>query len=142
MSLFTKTVNEFKGVQAKPVIASINEEAFGDTVDSWYAYAERRLKGYSVTEIDVLAKKAKSIDSEVKKRDTLSRIDAAITDAKASLAKDGKNEEKAKELRLQLTVLAQLKTKVNAFKVVDDSEGDKGKDDEDSRSDKIDLDGY
>ena len=57
-------------------------ESFSDIIDSFLTTAERKLTGYSIGEIDILAKAAKNVDSEVKKRDLLKRIDAAITDVK------------------------------------------------------------
>ena len=89
-----------------------------DTVESWLATAERKLSGYSTTEIDVLAKAAKSVDSETKKRATLERIENALKDARIELNETNKADKK-RELRLQIQVLGELKAKVLSFKVVE-----------------------
>lgn len=89
-----------------------------DTVESWLATAERKLSGYSTTEIDVLAKAAKSVDSETKKRATLERIENALKDARIELNETNKADKK-RELRLQIQVLGELKAKVSSFKVVE-----------------------
>jgi ribosome maturation protein Sdo1 len=94
------------------------QEEFSDMLDSWYGTVERKLKGYSTQEIDTLAKAAKEIDSEVKKRSTLERIEDALKDARIEVNKTN-NADKKRELRLQIQVLGELKGKVNAFKVVE-----------------------
>ena len=112
-------------------------ESFSDIIDSFLTTAERKLTGYSIGEIDILAKAAKNVDSEVKKRDLLKRIDAAITDAKKELVNTNKDDKK-KDLRLQLQVLSELKNKVNSFKVTEHDE--KKEDDEGNKKHRIDLD--
>jgi hypothetical protein len=114
MSLFIKSATVGESILEESVLV----EDFDSTIDSFISYAERKLRGYSVKEIDVLAKAAKSVDSEVKKRDTLERINNALTDARAALVK-AKDTDKKKELRIQIEVLTELKTKVTAFKVVE-----------------------
>lgn len=93
-------------------------DSIHDTVESWLAAAERKLSGYSTTEIDVLAKAAKSVDSETKKRATLERIENALKDARIELNETNKADKK-RELRLQIQVLGELKAKVSSFKVVE-----------------------
>lgn len=93
-------------------------DSIHDTVESWLAAAERKLSGYSTAEIDVLAKAAKSVDSETKKRATLERIENALKDARIELNETNKADKK-RELRLQIQVLGELKAKVLAFKVVE-----------------------
>jgi len=93
-------------------------DSIHDTVESWLATAERKLSGYSTTEIDVLAKAAKSVDSETKKRATLERIENALKDARIELNETNKADKK-RELRLQIQVLGELKAKVLSFKVVE-----------------------
>jgi len=93
-------------------------DSIHDTVESWLATAERKLSGYSTTEIDVLAKAAKSVDSETKKRATLERIENALKDARIELNETNKADKK-RELRLQIQVLGELKAKVSSFKVVE-----------------------
>jgi hypothetical protein len=117
MSLFIKVATTGDTVLAEAVLA----EDFDSAMDSFTSYAERKLRGYSVKEIDVLAKAAKTIDSEVKKRETLERINNALVDARAALVK-AKDTDKKKELRTQIEVLTELKTKVAAFKVVEHPE--------------------
>ena len=119
---------------------AILSEDFEDTVDSWLSTAERKLTGYSVREIDVIAKKAKHIDSEVKKRAVLERIDDAVKDARTTISDSKTDEKKRKGLRLQLQVLGELRQKVNAFKVTDDHDAPKASDEKPHH--KIDLDSY
>lgn len=105
-------------------IENVLQEDIGDTVDNFMGYVERKLRGYSTSEIDMLAGKAKKVDSEVKKRSLLTRIEEALKDAKTAL-QDSKDEEKKKELRLQISVLGELKTKVNSFSVLGDKDEEK-----------------
>jgi len=120
--------------------ASILSEDFEETIDSFLAAAERKLTGYSVKEIDILASKAKHVDSEVKKREVLERIDDATKDARKALTNTKSDEKKRKGLRLQLQVLGELRQKVNSFKVVEHEEPTKH--DDDKPHNKIDLDSY
>ena len=116
MTLFIKEALRTPESAETPIIL---REDWEDTLTSFTTYAERKLKGFSVGEIDHLATKAKDVDSEVKKRDVLERIEDALKDARKALA-DTNKADKQKELRIQIQVLGELKTKVNAFKVTDD----------------------
>ena len=113
-------------------------EDFEDTIDSWLATAERKMTGYSVKEIDILANKAKNVDSEVKKREALEHIDDAVKDARTTMTDSKTDEKKRKGLRLQLQVLGELRSKVNSFKVVEDHDDHK----KEPAHNKIDLDAY
>lgn len=101
---------------------TLTESNYKDVMDSFLSYAERKLTGYSVKEIDVLAKKAKAVDSEVKKREVLIRINDASKASKDKLANSKTTDDQRKELRLQIQVLSELKNKVNAFKVTGEEE--------------------
>lgn len=116
MSLFIKcaTGND------NQLLESILVEDFGSTMDSFVSYAERKLRGYSTKEVDVLAHHAKNLQTEVEKRETLERINNALKDARTAMAKA--KEDKKKELRLQIEVLTELKAKVTSFKVVEHPE--------------------
>lgn len=122
MPLFIQTLQESAPVE-------ILQEDFGDTMDSFQGWAERKLKGYSVKEIDVLANKAKHVNSEVSKRATLERIENALSDARKELATT-KDSDKQRELRVQIQVLSELKSKVNSFKVTDDHDDKTEKEDD------------
>lgn len=100
----------------------ILEEDFKEVINSFTIYAERRLKGYSVREIDSLATKAKAVNSEVSKREVLIKVDTALKAAKEKLAKPKLTDDTKKELRLQIQVLGELKNKVNSFKVIEPSD--------------------
>ena len=100
------------------------QEKFIDSIDNFINIVERRLKGYSFGEIDSLAKKAKNINSEVKKRETLKQIEDATKKAQESL-KTTNDDDKKHELRLQLQSLSELKNKVNSFHVVEDPKEEK-----------------
>ena len=112
-------------------------EAFADTIDSFKTWAERKLKGYSIGEIDVLANKVKAIGSEVEKREVLERIEDALKAARSTLSKST-NEAKRRELRLQIEVLGQLKSKAMSFNVLGEKEPSDS--DEGNRREVIDLD--
>lgn len=101
---------------------TLTESNYKDAMDSFLSYAERKLTGYSVKEIDVLAKKAKAVDSEVKKREVLIRINDASKASKDKLVNSKTTDDQRKELRLQIQVLSELKNKVNAFKVTGEEE--------------------
>ena len=116
-------------------IITLNE-SFSDTIESFQTWATRKLKGYSVGEIDHLANKVKSIDSEVEKRAALERIEDALKAARTTLSK-ATNESKRRELRLQIEVLTQLKSKANSFSVIDGKDAPK---DDGDRREVIDLD--
>lgn len=116
MSLFIKSAIG----SDNQLLEAILVEDFGSTMDSFVSYAERKLRGYSTKEVDVLAHHAKNLQTEVEKRETLERIDNALKDARSSMAKA--KEAKKKELRLQIEVLSELKTKVTSFKVIEHPE--------------------
>ena len=106
-------------MESSNIVEVLNED-YGDMIDSFISYAERRLTGYSVKEVDVLAKKAKAVDNEVDKRATLTRIEEAIKSAKEKLSNSKLTEDQRKDIRLQIQVLGELKAKVNSFKVAED----------------------
>lgn len=116
MSLFIKSAIG----SDNQLLEAILVEDFGSTMDSFVSYAERKLRGYSTKEVDVLAHHAKNLQTEVEKRETLERIDNALKDARSAMAKA--KEAKKKELRLQIEVLSELKTKVTSFKVIEHPE--------------------
>lgn len=129
MALF---MQELHGTVEHPEIL---KEDFEDTMTSFLTMATRKLKGYSVGEIDHLAKKARAVNSEVGKRDLLERINDALNDARKALK--GAKADKQKELRTQIQVLGELKAKVSAFSVTGDA---KEKEDDDKNKEIIDLD--
>ena len=106
------------------------EEEVDTIFGNFIAYAERKLKGYSTKEIDILANRAKKLNSEEGKRDLLSRIDAAKKAANEALQKAESGSDKYRELRLQIQVLGELNSKVKSFKITKYDEPEK-KDDRD-----------
>lgn len=131
MVLFIKEVEKITGLREDSPVEI--HEGFGDIMDSFYGHVERRLRGYSTREADFLIKKAKKIKDETSKRDVLSRIEAALKSAREALTNAKDDEEKKRELRLQMSVLGELKAKVNAFNPLKDNEKDS---DDDSTSEK------
>lgn len=113
---------------------------FTDSITNLMNIAERKLTGYSVGEIDSLAKKAKRIKSEKDKREVLAQIHSAEEKAKETLNKT-KDEGKKVELKLQLQVLSELKNKVKSFNVLDDESREK-EHHFNSNKEKIKLDAY
>lgn len=110
-------------------------EDIEETMNDFHHYIERKMRGYSVGQVDTLASRAKKVNSEVAKREVLDDIDDALKDAREVLA-DSTDDKKKRNLRMQITVLNELKSKVKSFKVVDNHE--KEKDDVERR--KVNLD--
>jgi hypothetical protein len=124
MPLFLK-----ENIEEEPSEVFTEEEV--DTIfGNFISYAERKLKGYSTKEIDILANRAKKMSTEEVKRDLLSRIDAAKKDANTALQKAEAGTDKYRELRLQIQVLGELNSKVKAFKITKHDQPEK-KDDRD-----------
>ena len=82
--------------------------------------AERMMKGYSAAEIDRLAKKVASIDSEVSKRETIKEIESALSDA-VKTKSTTKDENTKKEATMQIELLNQLHHKASSFSIIGSS---------------------
>jgi hypothetical protein len=103
--------------------------------ESFVSWAARKLKGYSVKEIDHLAKRVVNIDTHEEKTDVIERIRDAIKSAQAKVDKikedlqkepdDTANKEQKKYMEEHLSILKVLLSKAQAFNIVDHLEGKK-----------------
>jgi hypothetical protein len=93
----------------------------------------RKIKGYSVAEVDALAKKVQNIDSHESKIDTINEINDAIKDNNIAAAQTS-DINKKKYIKLNIEALNVLKAKANEFSIV----GKTPDDNEDARVIKID----
>lgn len=120
------------------------------SVESFMSWATRKLKGYSVKEIDNLARRVVHVSSHEEKTDLIERIRESERSAKKSLdetreklskdPKDVKLKEREEYLKDHIQVLSTLEGKVKTFNVIDHHEKRKDKDEsdkEDERKSKI-----
>jgi hypothetical protein len=110
----------------------LNEDFNYEDFKNWLV---RKIKGYSVAEVDALAKKVKDIDSHESKLDTLNAINDAIK-ANTEAAAKTTDVNKKNYIKANIEALNLLKTKANEFSIVDKSSTDN--DDSDTRVVKID----
>ena len=103
--------------------------------NAFIAWAARKIKGYSVKEIDVLARGVINIKTHEEKTDIVKKIreaqnlaQAKLEKEKAKLTKDSSEEEKndVKYLEEHNEILNVLMTKAQAFNIVDHLEKNKG----------------
>jgi hypothetical protein len=109
----------------------LNEDFNYEDFKNWLV---RKIKGYSVAEVDALAKKVKDIDSHESKLDTLNAINDAIK-ANTEAAAKTTDVNKKNYIKANIEALNLLKTKANEFSIVDK---DPVNNDEDTRVVKID----
>lgn len=112
----------------------------GFSAESFMTWAVRKLKGYSVAEVDHLAKRAVNLESHEEKTDLLERIREAvkanekkIASKKSEISKDPKEEKLKEELQYlqdHVSVLKTLIAKVQAFNIIDHLESQKNKKEE------------
>ena len=112
--------------------AVLNEEF---SYESFITWATRKLKGYSVREIDHLAKRVVNIDTHEEKTDVIERIRDAIKEANEKLvkreeaAKDKKDDEvvqnELKYMKEHLSILNVLLSKAQSFNIVNHLENKK-----------------
>ena len=117
----------------------LNEEFSYESFVSW---AARKLKGYSVKEIDHLAKRVVNIGTHEEKTDVIERIRDAITAGKEKLEKAvEKSKEKpedevlkndVKYMKEHLSILNVLLSKAQTFNIVDHLEAKKNRENGDS----------
>jgi len=84
-----------------------------DTIEGFLTWAERKLKGYSANEVDLLAKKTFNIKKESDKLAVLERINKAIKDAEEK-RNDTDDDEKKELIKSHLEVLKKIKQKAEA----------------------------
>jgi hypothetical protein len=109
----------------------LNEDFNYEDFKNWLV---RKIKGYSVAEVDALAKKVKDIDSHESKLDTLNAINDAIK-ANTEAAAKTTDVNKKNYIKANIEALNLLKTKANEFSIVDK---DPVNNDDDTRVVKID----
>ena len=133
--MFSSTIllNEAEIIAFQQKQIMLSEEFSYESFISW---AARKLKGYSVKEIDHLAKRVVSIDTHEEKTDVIERIREAIESGnkelekkKEQVSKDEnneaiKNEEKYMEEHLE--ILRVLLSKAQSFNIVSHLEAKKG----------------
>lgn len=110
------------------------------SAESFMTWAVRKLKGYSVAEVDHLAKRAVNLESHEEKTDLLERIREAvkanekkIASKKADIADNPKDEKLKDELQYlndHVSVLKTLIVKVQSFNIIDHLESQKNKKEE------------
>jgi hypothetical protein len=118
----------------------LNEEFSYESFVSW---AARKLKGYSVKEIDHLAKRVVNIDTHEEKTDVIERIREAVVSGKEKVKKqkeklDNAENDSDKDLakneynymKEHLDILNVLLSKAQTFNIVSHLEGKKGEKDE------------
>jgi hypothetical protein len=110
----------------------LNEDFNYEDFKNWLV---RKIKGYSVAEVDALAKKVQNIDSHESKLDVLDAINDAIK-ANTEAAAKTSDVNKKNYIKANIEALNLLKTKANEFSIVDKSSTDN--DDSDTRVVKID----
>ena len=127
--------------------AILNEEF---SYESFITWATRKLKGYSVREIDHLAKRVVNIDTHEEKTDVIERIRDAIKEANEKLvkreeaAKDKKDDEvvqnELKYMKEHLSILIVLLSKAQSFNIVTHLENKKGQSSGNGEDSKIRID--
>jgi Mg2+ and Co2+ transporter CorA len=112
----------------------INEEFSYESFVSW---AARKLKGYSIKEIDYLAKRVVNIDTHEEKTEVIERIRDALRAAEEELEKeqvaktkkDGKEDtakrDQLKYMQEHISILKVLLSKAQSFNIVDHLERQK-----------------
>ena len=110
----------------------LNEEF---SYESFLTWATRKLKGYSVKEIDHLAKRVVNIDTHEEKTDVIERIRDAIKEGKEKLEKKKQDLEEDKEsislknevkyMQEHLSILNVLLSKAQSFNLVQHLENKK-----------------
>ena len=95
--------------------------------ESFKTWAARQVKGYSVGEVDHLARRAYNLKSHSDKLDLIERISDATKDASEKLAKEDDNTKK-EMLRSHITVLNKIKSVATAYDPTQTHEENKAKD--------------
>lgn len=115
--------------------------------ESFKTWATRKLKGYSIAEIDHLAKRAISVDTHEEKIDLLERIRDAIKESQEKLnklskekAEDDAARQKLQYLKDHVSILKTLESKVNAFSIIDHLEEKKNAESDTSNAKHIHID--
>ena len=125
--MFDKTIilDESKVLESQAKEIMLSEEFSYESFISW---ATRKLKGYSVKEIDHLAKRVVNIDTHEEKTDVIERIRDALKAAKEKLEKrkeyahEHKDDEVAqndlKYMEEHVEILNVLLSKAQSFNIV------------------------
>jgi predicted nucleic acid-binding Zn-ribbon protein len=108
----------------------INEEF---SVESFMTWATRKLKGYSVAEIDHLARRVVNIKTHEEKTDCIARIQQALREAREKMSQfqskmDKKKEEdnqKLEYMKEHMEVLNQLLSRANGFNILSHLDAEK-----------------
>jgi hypothetical protein len=116
----------------------MNEEFSAESFMTW---ATRKLKGYSVAEIDHLAKRAVNIKTHEEKTDLIERIRDAVTAANKKLIDFRKTMDKTKEvdrhkeeyLKEHLSVLQALLSRSQSFNILAHLDNEKKEQEEERR---------
>ena len=93
------------------------QEDLSDWLSEFKTKAERMLKGFSAGEIDKFANEVNDIDTEVKKREVIAKIESAIKDAEKT-KNSTTNADTRKECVMHLELLHQLLTKAKSVDIV------------------------
>jgi formyltetrahydrofolate synthetase len=146
--MFSKTILLSEATLLAEQEQQIMNEEF--SYESFITWATRKLKGYSVKEIDHLAKRVVNIDTHEEKTDVIERIRDAVKEAneklakKVEAAKDKKDDEVAqnevKYMKEHLGILRVLLSKAQSFNIVDHLEAKKGQQSGSEEKDKIRID--
>ena len=117
------------------IVASVSQQIMNEefSYESFVSWAARKLKGYSVKEIDHLAKRVINIDTHEEKTEVIERIRDALRAAEeklekqkekvAEIKKDGKENpverDQLKYMQEHVGILKVLLSKAQAFNIVD-----------------------